>query len=293
MSKQVATPTLSGKVDHLTCFLPGVLALGEIHGAGHPALAAEKEAALLVEAAASATPDHDLAATLVFVAFQLLHAPKNDGAVSDATLSIRLAPPLGWDVFTATAEHCAVTPAEDAAPPNYDPTAPLFSTLDAAAARARLVWAADGLTAGCVAFYDRTPTGLAGEIVTFTPGADFAVNHDAAHSLLRPETVESLFILHRIRGRYAGHADSAWRIFSALDKHARVAGGGYASLHSVLAQGEPGRANKDDRMESFFLAETLKYLWLTYAEPDVLPLGEWVFNTEAHPVRVGVRSSAA
>jgi len=39
-------------------------------------------------------------------------------------------------------------------------------------------------------------------------------------------------------------------------------------------------------MESFFLAETLKYLYLLFSEDELLPLDEWVFNTEAHPLRV-------
>lgn len=36
-------------------------------------------------------------------------------------------------------------------------------------------------------------------------------------------------------------------------------------------------------MESFFIAETLKYLFLLFSDDDVLPLDEIVFNTEAHP----------
>jgi len=42
-------------------------------------------------------------------------------------------------------------------------------------------------------------------------------------------------------------------------------------------------------MESFFLAETLKYFFLLFADPneeDVLPLDEFVFNTEAHPLPI-------
>ena len=40
-----------------------------------------------------------------------------------------------------------------------------------------------------------------------------------------------------------------------------------------------------DEMESFFLAETLKYLFLLFADDfDVfIPLDKYVFNTEAHP----------
>jgi len=43
---------------------------------------------------------------------------------------------------------------------------------------------------------------------------------------------------------------------------------------------------KDDMMQSFFLAETLKYLYLLFSPSTVIPLDEWVFNTEAHPVRI-------
>lgn len=37
-------------------------------------------------------------------------------------------------------------------------------------------------------------------------------------------------------------------------------------------------------MESFFLAETLKYFYLLFEDDaNVLPLDQWVLNTEAHP----------
>ena len=38
-------------------------------------------------------------------------------------------------------------------------------------------------------------------------------------------------------------------------------------------------------MESFWLAETLKYFYLLYSTPDVISLDEWVLNTEAHPFK--------
>lgn len=46
---------------------------------------------------------------------------------------------------------------------------------------------------------------------------------------------------------------------------------------------------KDDMMQSFFLAETLKYLYLLFAPTSVIPLDEWVFNTEAHPLKIVTR----
>lgn len=42
---------------------------------------------------------------------------------------------------------------------------------------------------------------------------------------------------------------------------------------------------QDDTMESFWLAETLKYFYLLFEEPGVLSLDEWVLNTEAHAFR--------
>ena len=41
-----------------------------------------------------------------------------------------------------------------------------------------------------------------------------------------------------------------------------------------------------DTQQSFFLAETLKYLFLIFSPEDVLPLDQWVMNTEAHPLRL-------
>jgi hypothetical protein len=40
-----------------------------------------------------------------------------------------------------------------------------------------------------------------------------------------------------------------------------------------------------DSMESFWLAETLKYFYLIFSPPNVISLDDWVFNTEAHPFR--------
>lgn len=43
-----------------------------------------------------------------------------------------------------------------------------------------------------------------------------------------------------------------------------------------------------DKMESFWLAETLKYLYLLLddSSPEMLPLDQFVFNTEAHPLPI-------
>lgn len=62
----------------------------------------------------------------------------------------------------------------------------------------------------------------------------------------------------------------------------QVATGGYSGHHDVTVV-PPQRNNKQ---ESFWLAETLKYLYLLYSPLDVIPLDTWVFNTEAHPLKV-------
>lgn len=39
---------------------------------------------------------------------------------------------------------------------------------------------------------------------------------------------------------------------------------------------------------SFFFAETLKYLYLIFDDPERprFPFDKWVFNTEAHPLKI-------
>lgn len=48
-----------------------------------------------------------------------------------------------------------------------------------------------------------------------------------------------------------------------------------------------------DSMESFWLAETLKYFHLLFADEDLLSLDDWVFNTEAHPFKRPPTAAAA
>ena len=50
---------------------------------------------------------------------------------------------------------------------------------------------------------------------------------------------------------------------------------------------------KDDKMQSFWLAETLKYLYLLFSPSSIIPLSDWVFNTEAHPFRLGVPAATS
>eukprot|EP00050_Salpingoeca_kvevrii_P001305 m.166851 g.166851 ORF g.166851 m.166851 type:complete len:773 (-) comp10342_c0_seq1:128-2446(-) len=91
---------------------------------------------------------------------------------------------------------------------------------------------------------------------------------------LRPEMLESLFYLH------AATNDSmflsfAAEIASSIEATCRTSCG-FAVVANVTSR-ELG-----DRMESFFLAETLKYLYLLFDDAHPIRKGNYVFQTEAH-----------
>ncbi|KAJ5953345.1 Mannosyl-oligosaccharide 1-2-alpha-mannosidase [Penicillium verhagenii] len=107
---------------------------------------------------------------------------------------------------------------------------------------------------------------------------DFNIKPADAHNLQRPETVESLFLMFRVTNDPI-YRKWGWEIFKAFQKHTLAPDGeGYTSLHDVT-QSTP---RQRDNMESFWLAETLKYLYLLFSPREFLPLTEVVFNTEAH-----------
>jgi mannosyl-oligosaccharide alpha-1,2-mannosidase len=68
----------------------------------------------------------------------------------------------------------------------------------------------------------------------------------------RPETVESLFIAYRLTGDEI-YREHGWKIFQAIEKHARVPTGGYATVLNVDAN----PAELEDKMETFFLVSIL------------------------------------
>ncbi|KAK3395910.1 mannosyl-oligosaccharide 1,2-alpha-mannosidase, partial [Sordaria brevicollis] len=111
---------------------------------------------------------------------------------------------------------------------------------------------------------------------------DFEVHQFDSHNLQRPETVESLFYMYRITGEVK-YREWGWEMFKSFVNYTAVEdGGGFTSLSN---------ANKippvmKDNMESFWMAETLKYFYLLFSPEDLLPLDKVVFNTEAHPLPV-------
>ncbi|KAI8967118.1 glycoside hydrolase [Mycotypha africana] len=144
------------------------------------------------------------------------------------------------------------------------------------------------LTRTCYQMYRMTATGLASEIVYFNnkkesqkDDPDMEIHVRDRHNLLRPETVESLFLLYRLTGDNK-YREWGWNIFEAFEKYTKLPEGGYTALKDVTVIPPP----RDNRMDTFFLAETLKYLYLLFSPDDIIPLENYVLNTEGHPLPV-------
>ncbi|KAN0095151.1 glycoside hydrolase family 47 protein [Hyaloscypha variabilis] len=211
---------------------------------------------------------------------------------------------------------------------------------------------AEELTQGCIWAYDAAPNHIAPELYTVIPcpadGAcewDDSIWHDVLTTkygdktntnvasiiaernlwkgivgvddrryILRPEAIESVFMMWRITGKQI-YQEAAWRMFQAVEAVSRtdVAAAAIADItvpsenkppqsfekpvghkygEEPIGKREDGnsggggvRAQQVDSMESFWLAETLKYFFLCFEEFEVVSLDEWVLNTEAHPLR--------
>ncbi|THC92870.1 hypothetical protein EYZ11_007651 [Aspergillus tanneri] len=87
---------------------------------------------------------------------------------------------------------------------------------------------------------------------------------------LRPEAIESVFIMYRITGDKSLQ-DAAWRMFKNIE-HMTRAEYGHAAIDDVRDR----KTKQMDYMESFWLAETLKYFYLIFSEPDMVSLDEYV-----------------
>ncbi|KAJ6634826.1 ER degradation-enhancing alpha-mannosidase-like protein 3 [Pseudolycoriella hygida] len=119
---------------------------------------------------------------------------------------------------------------------------------------------------------------------TFIPEAftfDFQI-HWGQHPL-RPEFIESTYFLYKATGDHY-YLQVAKKALRTLQKHARV-DCGFAAVNDVRT------GKHEDRMDSFVLSETIKYLFLIFADPSelILDLDSFIFTTEAHllPLSLG------
>ncbi|HEX4962950.1 MAG TPA: glycoside hydrolase family 47 protein [Thermoanaerobaculia bacterium] len=94
---------------------------------------------------------------------------------------------------------------------------------------------------------------------------------------LRPEIMESAYYLYHYT-KDPRYLEMGRTFFEGLVTHCRT-GAGYTVLKDVTTK------EKGDLQPSYFLAETLKYLYLLFAPDPAFDPAHVVFNTEAHPLR--------
>ncbi|CAE6426740.1 unnamed protein product [Rhizoctonia solani] len=157
------------------------------------------------------------------------------------------------------------------------------------------------LTDSCWNTYERTATGLGPEVFGFvgsdgdragkvSPSPDdlafykengfYSYNDNMwAYYDLRPEVLESNFYAWRATGdiKYQKRAHAA---LMSIEKYCKL-DGGYVGIDDVRLVKQESYINQT---ETFLFAEVLKYLYLTFADPQKINLDEWVINTEAHPL---------
>eukprot|EP01126_Amoeba_proteus_P036523 TRINITY_DN3729_c0_g2_i1.p1 TRINITY_DN3729_c0_g2~~TRINITY_DN3729_c0_g2_i1.p1 ORF type:complete len:639 (-),score=128.12 TRINITY_DN3729_c0_g2_i1:147-2063(-) len=144
--------------------------------------------------------------------------------------------------------------------------------------KAKYMTAAEGIASLCKEMYNIHETGLHGEFFHVHESRLIGVDH---RFLLRPEAVETWFYLYRLTNN-TKYRQWGWEYMQALNKYSRQKYG-YSGLRDANMVKRP---MMDDIQQSWFLAETLKYLYLLFSSHDVLPLDKFVFNTEAHPFPV-------
>lgn len=103
---------------------------------------------------------------------------------------------------------------------------------------------------------------------------DFRV-HWAQHPL-RPEFAESTYFLYKATGD-PYYLEVGKTLIENLNKYARVPCG-FAAMKDVRT------GSHEDRMDSFFLAEMFKYLYLLFADKEdiIFDIEDYIFTTEAH-----------
>ncbi|KAJ7643765.1 glycoside hydrolase family 47 protein [Roridomyces roridus] len=153
------------------------------------------------------------------------------------------------------------------------------------------------LNEGCWNTYASTTTGIGPETFAFissdgnyTGGGSISDDQLAyfekhghyitgADYIQRPEVLESNFYAWRVTGN-TKYLDRAASAIAAFNKYL-PAQAGFAGLNDV---NDPSAGLIDD-MQSFWFAEVLKYLFLTFDNPSHISLDTYVFNTECHPLK--------
>uniref|UniRef100_A0A4W6BZR0 alpha-1,2-Mannosidase n=1 Tax=Lates calcarifer TaxID=8187 RepID=A0A4W6BZR0_LATCA len=137
------------------------------------------------------------------------------------------------------------------------------------------------ITHTCHESYARSATKLGPEAFRFDGGAEAtATRLSDRYYILRPEVIESYMYMWRLT-HDPKYREWGWEAVEALEEHCRVESG-FSGIRDVYTM----TVSHDNMQQSFFLSETLKYLYLLFSDDDLLPLEDWVFNTEAHPLPI-------
>ncbi|EFJ41245.1 alpha-1,2-mannosidase [Volvox carteri f. nagariensis] len=231
--------TRSNILEHLTCFLPGTIALGHMYG---------------INTASSPDEDDDLtvAVKLMKACYELYHQTATGVAFDSVLLVPRYSPEPVVDKGIGQFQTGTTFTAGSTATGN--------GNQQESSGKGRILLQ-DGGSAGKTKY-------------AFAPRS--------RENFLRPEVAESLFYLWRATGDPI-YREWGWNMFRAYERWCRVSTGGYQVLNNVDTV-PPSVGNK---MESFWMAETMKYFYLLFSDdPDEIPLDEFVFNTEAHPLAI-------
>lgn len=152
------------------------------------------------------------------------------------------------------------------------------------------------LTDACHDTYSSTTTGIGPDSFSWdaskVPAAQAAFFKRSGYWVtnavydLRPEVLESYYYAYRAT-RDRKYQNWAWDAFVAINATTRTASG-FSEISDVTVA---GGGTKEDNQESFLFAEVMKYAYIIH-----LPDAEWqvdsngvnkfVFNTEAHPLKV-------
>ncbi|KAL2918611.1 mannosyl-oligosaccharide alpha-1,2-mannosidase [Polyrhizophydium stewartii] len=293
----------STKMDHLVCFMPATLALAATNGRR---VSRSERAKLAIRD----QMDLDLAEELTRSCYEMYHqtltglAPEivfwresashgffgkrsgggdDDGVHSEGNFTAELPDDDGADLSDTTLVETVTRLAKRSAikgTPATDILAYHRQTVDPSDRGSAKKILPHGSTTNAVAYDHETDKDTRAGVIPDRPvQQDFDIHPADGHNLLRPETVEALFVLYRITGKRK-YREWGWRIFRAFERWCRVESGGYSSLNDVR-QSPPSMR---DKMETFFLGETLKYFYLLFGNDTTVPLTEYVFNTEAHPL---------
>ncbi|XP_062055131.1 mannosyl-oligosaccharide 1,2-alpha-mannosidase IC-like isoform X2 [Lepus europaeus] len=144
------------------------------------------------------------------------------------------------------------------------------------------------ITKTCHESYARSDTKLGPEVFWFVSSREaMAIYGRESSYTLRPEVVESYMYLWR-QTHDPLYREWGWEVVVALEKYC-LTEAGFSGIRDVYSS----TPSHDNKQQSFFLAETLKYLYLLFSDDDVLSLEDWVFNTEAHPLPVNHSDSSS